>query len=201
MSQVLSINPVLRAVGVIGAVAALVTGVTFAALSSSATLTGNTLSTGTASLKIWDGTVFANTAPGFAVNNIVPGTPSAPRNFYLQNAGGVPLEVKAQISQPFSVAGITDYADVDVKITGFCGLTETYTMAQIIAGPVALPCDPLNAGNAGDSGDFTKPGSYSVSYDIDPSTTFGDQASVGAFNYTFTGTQPAAPVAPVPSGL
>lgn len=52
MRKMRSISPLFQAVGVVGVVAGLATGVTFAALSSQATLTNNTISSASANLLI-----------------------------------------------------------------------------------------------------------------------------------------------------
>lgn len=98
------INPVARAVMVIGAVAALVTGITFAALSSQATLTGNTIASGTALLQVAAaGTetpcgTFDSTAAGF--NFVVAsGTgDSQIESFCLKNAGDAALATTVKLS-------------------------------------------------------------------------------------------------------
>lgn len=86
------LNPVLRATGTIGATAALVTGITFAALSSSATLTNNTISAQSATEDLvvsladpcTDG--FDNSLPGLAFEGIVPGSEASdPEHFCLKN--------------------------------------------------------------------------------------------------------------------
>jgi hypothetical protein len=72
-----SINPVLRAVGIISAVAILVSGVTFAALQSQVTLTDNTISTaGAVGLQIdnlENETGPGTTDRGFEFADLVPG--------------------------------------------------------------------------------------------------------------------------------
>lgn len=94
------INPVLRSVGVMSAVAVLVGGVTFAALQSRATLTDNTISSASANLLVdgnKDGT-FSEEEPGFAFKDIVPGvTPSEAQQFALQNNGDTDLKIRASV--------------------------------------------------------------------------------------------------------
>ena len=67
MLKKIKMYPLLRAVGVFGAVAAIATGATFAALGSQATLTSSTISSATADLRVWDGAAFSPTGPGFTV--------------------------------------------------------------------------------------------------------------------------------------
>ena len=195
MKNLRKYTPMLRAVGVIGVVAGLATAVTFAALSSQATLTDNNMSTATASLKLWDGDSFESTAPGFSLTNVIPGTNTAPFNFYFQNDGGLNLNVTAHIPVAPSTTNVADFADIDVTISSAelgCGIPSvTTTMAALIAGEVALPCNSLTAGAQGNNqvGFETTEGNYSVVVNIDPTTVSGSQATVGNFNLVFTGTQ------------
>lgn len=100
MEKAFHVNPVVRSVGVISAVAVLVGGVTFAALQSRATLTDNTISSASANLLV-DGNVdgqFNEEEPGFAFEGIVPGvTPSEAHEFALQNNGDAGMKVKAMV--------------------------------------------------------------------------------------------------------
>ena len=96
MISIKNISPVARAIAVVGAVVVLATSVTFAALQSQATLTNSSIST-TASLKLWNGSSFQSTAPGFTINNLVPGSGSGELPFYFQNSGGIPLQISAKI--------------------------------------------------------------------------------------------------------
>ncbi|HSX45383.1 MAG TPA: hypothetical protein VLG27_00070 [Candidatus Saccharimonadia bacterium] len=96
-----------RAVGTMGAIAALVGGVTFAALqSNTVALSPNTLSSATAALAIGAGTSCpggnTTSTPGFTNVKLVPGTTSAPVNFCLDNTGDIPLTITAQIPTNFT---------------------------------------------------------------------------------------------------
>jgi len=196
--RLLKLNPVAKAVGVISAVAVLVGGVTFAALSSDVTLTNNTVSGADANLQIWDATVpaWGTTAPGFQVNDLVPGENWSSENlFYFQNAGDTDLKVVAKATNPGDVdPGFNDWADLKVRFTSNapgCALpTVTTDMAALIAGNVELPCNSLDkdaAGNATPGAENTE-GNYSVSYMIAPEEVTGDDVTVSPFVYTFTGT-------------
>ena len=100
-----SMNPVLRATGVIGTVAALVTGITFAALSSQATLTANTISSGTADLQISTDAAcvagFSNSTAGYNFL-VATGQGTSPLyHFCLKNAGtGVGLGTSVKLNAP-----------------------------------------------------------------------------------------------------
>jgi hypothetical protein len=85
-----------RSIGTMGAVAALVGGVTFAQLqSNTVALTGNNINT-SAALQVSNGGTYSTTAAGFTFTGVVPpangtgpglGTPSANQTFYLKNTG------------------------------------------------------------------------------------------------------------------
>jgi hypothetical protein len=188
----LHINPVVRAVGLFAAVAALVTSVTFAALNSQVTLSSNSISTTTASLKLWDGDSFESTAPGFTVTELVPGT-GKEFPFYFQNTGSADLDITAHVPVAPTASGFTGWENLEVTFTSNApgcvdGSVET-DMQALLAGEVALPCNPLSGGSQGNSGVEATEGNYKVKFDIDPSAISGSSATVGSFDIVFTGTQ------------
>jgi hypothetical protein len=105
------ISPLARAVLVIGAVAALVTGVTYAQLTSNTvTLTNNTLAAATAHLVLESGDadctgVTTTTGAGMSFPDLVPDVESAPFTFCLGNDGDVPLDISVSI--PTDISGST----------------------------------------------------------------------------------------------
>ncbi|HTE21438.1 MAG TPA: hypothetical protein VK674_00165 [Candidatus Limnocylindria bacterium] len=192
--KLLKFSPVARAIGVISAVTVLVGGVTFAALQSEATLTNNTLSAPDSSLLIWDGAVFAATAPGFAVEDLVPGDWTEENFFYFQNDSDANLDVKAAASAPTTLEGITA-EDVKVRFTSYApecegANTVETTLAELalVDGDVELPCNSLSEDATGNGGVEETEGNYSVSYKILPEDVTDDDVNVGSFDYTFTGT-------------
>lgn len=197
--RLLKLNPVAKAVGVMSAVAVLVGGVTFAALSSSVTLTNNTVSGADANLQIWDGGDWNTTAPGFNVDDLIPGDQWSSENFfYFNNAGDTDLKVVAQSSNPGDVdPGFSEWADLKVRFTSYapgCVDPDVETdMAALIAGNVELPCNNLDKDAVGNSGVEATEGNYSVSYMIAPEEVSGADVNVSAFVYTFTGTVAATP--------
>lgn len=197
MLGIRSISPVMRAIFVIGAVAALVTSITFAALNDSVSLTGNTLSTTNANLQIYDFTIpdWAETAEGFDFDDLVPGVYSDPENFYLRNNGGVDLDLGVK-AENFVVQNGVAGEDITLKFEGECGDPAVeYTMAALQLGPVGLPCSPLLVGEAGDSNTFGTPGNYSFAVMIDHDAVDGPGPfDAGTFDLVFSGTQ----VAPSP---
>ncbi len=199
------ISPLVRAVGVFSAVAVVVGGVTFAAFNSQATLTSNTISTASANLQVFDtvsGT-FGSTGQGFTVTKLVPGT-GVTSPFYLKNAGDLALDVTAHVptapAAPEGGYGFSGFENVKVTITADkTGCTEApvaTTMAALLAGEVALPCNSLAVGAQGDSATAGTEGNYKIKFDIDPAAITGNHAGVGPFDLVFTGTQATAP-APV----
>lgn len=194
MVSIQTINPLVRAVVIVGAVVALATSVTLAALSGSATLVGSSISTTTAALLLWDGDSFEPTAPGFDVTDVVPGEGSAPQPFYFQNDSGVDLDITATVPAAPSYTGGLTAEDVKVTFTSevaSCVENEVETtLALLLAGDVELPCNALSAGAQGNSGVPGTEGNYAVSFDIDPDAPVGSSASVSDFDIVFTGTQP-----------
>jgi hypothetical protein len=185
------INPFARAVAVIAAVATMVTGVTFAALNSQATLTNNSISTSTASLKLWDGDSFESTAPGFTVTDLVPGT-GKEYPFYFKNEGPA-VNVTAHIPAAPTATGFTGWENLKIDLTSDmtgCAAPTVHTdMGALLGGEVALPCNPLAAGAQGNAGVPGTEGNYKIKFDIVPAAITGSSASVGNFDLVFTGTQ------------
>jgi len=169
-----------RAVGIIGATAALVTGVTFAAFTSTATLSDNTISTATAGLEI---NGHLGSQPGFTLTGYVPGT-NVTVPFTLTNSGGVPLAVTAQVVPGVSFAnvGVTDYSKVSVTITNTVTTNHYTTDFGTLLTGFAIP--ELSNMPAGSSD------TYNATLNIDPSGVTGTTASLSDFDIVFTGTQP-----------
>ena len=182
---------VARAVGVIGATAAVIIGVTFATgLSSQATLNNNTLSSANASLLLWNGSSFASTAPGFTVTGLVPGHGSGPLPFYFQNNGGVDLDITAHVPAAPSSSGFSGWQNLTLHINNDAThqAIDT-TMQDLLNGQVSLPGNPLPAGSTGNSNVAGTPGNYTATWDIVPASVTGNQVTVGSFDIVFTGTQ------------
>ena len=134
MLKSISISPVVRAILVIGAVAALVTGVTFAALESEATLTQNTIA-GEDALQVNNdpegNATFSQTEQGFNFINIVPGVASSQtENFELRNTSTTTVDVNVQIPTPPTLpAGVTgeDITFTFEAVGGGGPVTATWT--------------------------------------------------------------------------
>lgn len=201
MVKVHQINPVIRAIAVIGAVMALVTGITFAALSSTATLTNNTISAADSNLLVWDETAqaFETEAPGFTITDLIPGEGSGPNLFYLHNDSDGPVYVSAHVPAepevPAGGYGFTGWENLKVTFTSLktgCaeGPVET-NMAELLAGNVELPCNTLAQDAMGNNqpGAEGTEGNYSVEFDIDPAslTPGAEDAGVGSFDLQLIG--------------
>lgn len=140
MRGIFHINPALRAVGVIGVVTALATGVTFAALTNTTSADDNTITTGSAALRIDTNAdaVFHVSENGFDFTGIVPGTPSTDlHTFTLKNlntSGSV--VVNAQIPTPPALPSGVTGADVTFTFTPTVpgGSVVTATWAELTAG-------------------------------------------------------------------
>jgi hypothetical protein len=105
MLSIHKLSPMVRAVGTMGAVAALVGGITFAAFTSNTVaLTGNTMSTSTAALQISNGGAYSTSSVTGFNFTLTPGTPSSPFTFYLDNTGTIPLTLTASTANSPTLA-------------------------------------------------------------------------------------------------
>jgi hypothetical protein len=130
-----TINPVARAILVVAAVAGLVTAMTFAAMTSSATLTDNTISSATADLQVdSDEGGFASSDAGFDFTGLVPGAAyGAAQDFMLKNNGSVNLDVQVFAETVAATGtGVLDKTKVTVQFTNVsAGETVEYSLAQL----------------------------------------------------------------------
>lgn len=175
------INPLVRAVGTVGAVAALVGGVTFAAQTSNTVkLTDNTITSTSASLAI-DNVACTDTAPsttsaaGFNFGTLTPGTtPSASQSFCLWNNGTAALDVSVTSPTNFSTSAIPA-GDVTLNFT--CGST-TDSVKLSALGTASLVDSGLAAGTGQ---------TCTVTATLDHTFT-GSSGSVTPFELDFSGT-------------
>jgi hypothetical protein len=203
------LSPIARAIGVMGAVTVLVTGVTFAALSSTATLSGNTLSAADSNLLVWDqpAGAFESDAPGFNVTDLIPGEGSGENFFYLQNNGDGAVHVSAHVptapAEPEGGYGFSGWDNLKLTFKSYAPDCEdntlNTTMEALLAGNVTLPCNTLAKDATGNNqpGQEATEGNYSVKFDIDPSslTEGATDAGVGSFDLQLIGSL----TAPVPT--
>jgi hypothetical protein len=182
MVSIRSINPMVRAVGTMGAVAAVVGGITFAALTSNTVaLSPNTLGSATAALAIGAGNgSCANSGTGnvagFTDAKLTPGVVSDPVEFCLKNTGDVPLDLTTAIPQVAFVDSPISPSDVTLDIT--CSNTGHAhgTLNQFTGGT------PLGSLNAGASTDCQATAELSSSFS-------GTGKTVNSFDIQFVGTQ------------
>ena len=182
-----SFQPLFRAITVIASVAILATGVTYAALQSQqAVLTGNSISTGTADLKIGtSASNFSNTRAGFTFGNVVPGASESPtdgNSFYLKNFGAPVLSLKIGVtSTPANPANV-DLAKVWVNLTRVdSGTTQKFSLGALISGGSSAPLaitDPLTGGAVGQ---------YKVQVSMDSDAFTGQSADIAGIDLVFTG--------------
>lgn len=181
--------PLVRAVVVVSVVMAIVSGVTFAALTSQqAVLTGNTMETASADLRISkDGTTYSGTLVGFDFPNIVPGgdpVPAAGNAFWLKNYGDTPLALKLSVGSTPTNPSDVDLSKVNVLLTtvGSGQPAQSFTLAALLnadaAGGVSV------TGNLGTGG--TQQYKFQVSMASDAFS--GSSASLGNIDFAFGGT-------------
>lgn len=185
MLGIKKINPMVRAVGTMAAVVALVGGVTFAALTSNnVTLADSEFSTGTASLKIWDSgtSTYVTSTTGFSLNDLALDTESSQYTFWLKNDGTASLNIKG-LGTIAGYTGFTDFAKVHFHVTNITTANSLdYTFADLLDGtPDALPGNPLDAGEENQ---------YGLTIKIDNDAVNASSASVSDFDWVFTGTNP-----------
>lgn len=192
-----SISPVTRAVGVFGAVAVVVGGVTYAALQSQATLTSNTISSATANLRVdnlGNGIGYTTSDAGFKFTNLIPGAGyGEAKQFKLHNAGNSNLQVTVYATAG-SVSGTLDKNKVHVKFTNKSLSTPgsvQYTLAQLEADYNGLPGlvddDFLDTSTPGEENEFD------VQVKLDDGAVGGSGATNSGFSLVFTGTPYSPP--------
>jgi hypothetical protein len=180
------ISPLARAILVIGAVAALVTGITFAQFTDTASMTGFTMASGTADLKVDGsdaGTEPSDSEAGFTFEGLAPGEESEPQTFALRNDGDVDLNVTAFVT-PSAVTGLVDNSKIHFcfNLAGSTDEPTCYTRAEMLANFNDLPGNPLLASETPANVDYE----LFVKVDADhPGSGF----SIALFDMTFTGTQ------------
>ncbi|HSE60712.1 MAG TPA: hypothetical protein VLA88_00280 [Candidatus Saccharimonadales bacterium] len=181
---------IMRASVVLGALSVLVGGVTYAAITSSATLTGNTLASVTGSLLVDGpdaGSVPTASEAGLQFTGLVPGAAaySAAQTFSLKNDGTGNLKIAVTADGGVS-AGTYDPSKVHVKITNTtvagnpsveATLDNFATLFNNLPG--VSGADKLLAGATN---------SFDVQVKADADAVTGSSASFSNFNLTFTGT-------------
>lgn len=183
-----SFQPLLRAITIISSVAVLATGVTFAALQSQqAVLAGNSISTGTADLRI--GTTpgsFGTSRSGFIFGDVVPGSAAVPatgNSFYLKNYGSTVLAIKLGISSTPVNNDNVDLGKTYLTVTRVdTNASQKFPLAALIAGGTTAPlalADNLSAGTVAE---------YRTRVSMDTDAFTGQSADIGGIDLVLTGT-------------
>jgi hypothetical protein len=177
------INPMVRAVATMGAIAALVGGVTFAALTSNAVaLTPNNMTVASASLVIGPGPdctdVVATSTTGLHESALTPGASATPVSFCIKNTGGVPLNLSAVIPEAITLA--TDTAAQNITFGINCGTYGSPTTTLSSWSPETFGGGALPAGATVDC---------SATASLASTYTEGGHVVPG-FSVQFTGVQP-----------
>ncbi len=172
------ISPVARAVLVIGAVMALVTSMTFAALQNTATLTNNTITSDIDGLLVdSDGDdSFGTTDEGFAFTNIEPGGTSDVKQFSLKNDTDGSLAVNVEITNEEALPAGVDGSDIVFIFDLPGGDTNDLeaTWSQLVLEDGVELMGNLASGAEAD---------LAVSVRLDASVT--DEISITPFDFTF----------------
>jgi hypothetical protein len=184
MSFIQSHGPLLRAAGVLSAIGVLVTGVTFATLQSqNATLTGNSIQSATADLRIGtSASTFDVSRNGFTFKDVVPGGPAMPTDgntFYLKNYGTAPLALKVVLgSTPTNLSG-ADLGKVKLQLTRVDADHVQTVSLQSLSETGAALTDPIAPGAAVQ---------YKLRALMDADAFNGTGAAVGGIDLVFSGT-------------
>ncbi|HSD55656.1 MAG TPA: hypothetical protein VLA92_00725 [Candidatus Saccharimonadales bacterium] len=183
MVQVQKINPVVRAILVVGAVAGLVVGVTFAALNSQATLTGNTISANAGlQLSTDGGTTYGSSVDGLDFSNVVLGdTNGVSKSFKVKNITSSAMSLSLRVpTAPVFTGGTVDQTKVKVSLA--C-TSPTMTLSPVtLTGMVNAEANVTGNLTAGATADC----SLTVAFDTD-AVTGGATVTSDAFNIRFTG--------------
>jgi len=176
-----------RAIMVMGGVTALSTGATFAALQSQqATLTGNTISSAIADLRIGtSASTFSSSRSGFDFKDLVPGGPAMPtdgNNFYLKNYGTATLALKMAVGTTPVNTGAVDLTKVSVLLTRVdTSASQTFKLSDLVSsyatGGTALT-DDLTGGTIAQ---------YKLRISMDADAFSGQSASITGIDLVFSG--------------
>ena len=187
---------ILRASAMLAAISVMVVGVTYAALTSTATLTDNTISSATATLLVDgpDGNLDQSASEaGFSFTDLVPGADySAPQAFRLENDGSADMTVTVYATVG-SLTGVLDKSKVHVKVTNTSAdpdVSDEYTLAEL----ETLFNDVPGVSGSGVLEDQTVE-EFTIQVKLDENAVSGGGASLTGFNFVFTGSS----VVPTPA--
>jgi hypothetical protein len=189
MKRFKNFNPLARAIIIAAAVVIVIGGVAFAALQSQQnTLTGNTIETSTANLRIsTDDITYSNSHAGFDFNNLIPGGPAVPAagySVYLKNSGGAPLALKLSVNSVPTNPDNIDLSKVNILLTKVGGGTsiQSFSLQSLMAAS-------SNGGAAFNSGnlDNNNTAQYKLQVSMDSDAVTGSGAALGNIDFTFSG--------------
>jgi len=177
-------GPLLRAVAVVGVAGVLATGVTFAALQSQqASLTGNTIQSATADLRIGtSASTFDTNRNGFSFKDIVPGGAAMPVDgfsFYLKNYGTAPLNLKLALGGTPTNTSNADLSKVKLQLSRADNENgaQTASLQALTSAGLAL-ADPIAPGAVVQ---------YKLRAAMDDDAFSGTAASLGGIDLVFSG--------------
>lgn len=188
MLGISKINPMLRAVGTMGAIAATVGVVTLAAqTTNTVALTGNELDVTNDVLRISNGGAFGTTATGFSSSNLTLGNEGPHKAFYLQNLANANLAISASIPSGTVASTGLDLTKVHVNFYDEAGnaIGGSPTFLALESGPVVI--NGLNANAQGNSAVPLTEGNYSYSISTETTAVLSNPATVSTFELDFTG--------------
>lgn len=203
------INPVVRAVGVFSAVAIITGGVTYAAFTNTATLADNSVLSADAGLQVSNGGAYDTSVQGFVFDDLIPGTFTSPKNFYLKNTGDSNLNVTVHVPAAPGTAsdyGFTGWENLKVQFTALnpvctgAGSVVTTDMQALLDGDVALPCNPLGIGEQGTADSTDNAGDYKLAFKVEEASVNpgATKIDINNIDLDFKGTITAAPVVTLP---
>ncbi len=189
MFKLRNINPMVRAIGTMGAVVALAGGITIANLNTNnVTLAANEMDVTSDVLRISNGGAFGTNVSGFSNANLVVGDESAQQPFYFQNLANANLALTATIPGSPTVNNLNP-TGVHFKFYDKDGTTvlANTTLSALEAAPVAL-ADQLDANAQGNGGVSGTEGNYFYTITVDPSAVTGSTPGIPSFDLQFAGT-------------
>jgi hypothetical protein len=189
MKRIKNSKTLTRTAGLIAVALIIIGGVAFALLQSQQnTLTGNTIETGSADLRIsTNATTFTTSHTGFDFNSLIPGGPAQPaagNAFYLQNTGTSSLALKLAVSSVPTNPDNVDLSKVTVVLTtvGSSNAPQSFSLQSLIAsaptGGIALTGSSLPSG-------MLQQYKLQVALDID--AVHGQNGNIGNLDLAFTG--------------
>lgn len=185
-------NPAIRSGFVVASTTVLVITATFAALQSSASLTGNTISTIDVNLELsTDGSNFSHALPGFAFEDLIPGADAEPAggySFWIRNTSEVPLGLNVGVTpSPTGTvvpSGVIDFSKVILEFDREdLAFTIKLTLEDLVdsydEGGLTLN-EPVPEGGT--------PVMFTVKAKFLPGAFNGSQALISDFDLVFIGT-------------